>query len=108
MESSTSALRHIVNLKFKEEVTPERIDIAVDDFIKLQELIPEIADLEWGVNNSEEGHSKGFTHTFILTFKTKEALEVYLKHPDHLALVEKSGPLFADVFVMDYWVNTGR
>ncbi|MEM9328589.1 MAG: Dabb family protein, partial [Bacteroidota bacterium] len=105
MKAATGALRHIVNLKFKEEVTPERIDVAVDDFIKLQELIPEITDLEWGVNNSEEGHSKGFTHTFILTFTSKEALEVYLKHPDHLALVEKSGPLFADVFVMDYWVN---
>ncbi|WP_020528340.1 Dabb family protein [Flexithrix dorotheae] len=99
-------LRHIVNLKFKEEVSQERIEIAVKDFINLQQKIPEIIGFEWGINNSEEGHSKGFTHGFTLTFKDEEAREIYLKHKDHLALVEKVGPILEDVFVMDYWTNS--
>ncbi|MDN5215622.1 Dabb family protein [Fulvivirgaceae bacterium BMA12] len=95
-------LRHVVSFKFKDDATPEQIGEAVLNFENLPTKIPEIMDFEWGINNSTEGHSKGFTHCFTLTFKDESTRDIYLKHKDHLAFVDKIGLLLADVFVMDY------
>lgn len=98
-------LRHIVNLKYKKEATQKQVDAAVKMFLDLKDKIDIIADLEWGVNDSEENHSDGFTHTFTLTFKDDNAREIYLFHPEHLKLVKKVGPIIGGVLVMDYWTD---
>jgi len=98
-------LRHIVNLRYKEDATEAEVDDAVEMFLNLKDEIPGIADIEWGVNDSTEGASKGFTHTFILTFHDEHAREVYLFHKAHLDLVNKIGPIIADVLVTDYWTK---
>ena len=98
-------LRHIVNLKYKEEATEAQIDEAVKAFENLKNEIPEIEHLEWGVNDSKEGVSKGLTHTFTLTFKDDHAREIYLFHEAHITLVTKIGPIIDDVLVMDYWTE---
>lgn len=98
-------LRHIVNLKYKEEATEQQIREAEQAFVNLKAEIPEIVDLEWGINDSEEGASKGFTHTFTLTFNNEHGREIYLFHKSHLALVSKVGPIIGDVLVMDYWTE---
>lgn len=99
------SLRHIVHLKYKEEASEEEIDDAVKTFVNLKNEIPEIVDIEWGLNDSTEGHSKGFTHSFTLTFNDENGREIYLFHKAHLDLVAKVGPLLADVLVMDYWTK---
>lgn len=104
-KTSNKVLRHIVNLKYKEEATAEQVDIAVQQFVNLKNKIPEIVAFEWGLNNSKEGHSNGFTHCFTITFKDEKARDIYLIHKDHLALIDVVGPLLADVFVMDYWTE---
>ena len=98
-------LRHIVNLRYKEEATEAEVDDAVELFLNLKDEIPGIADIEWGVNDSTEGASKGFTHTFILTFHDEHAREIYLFHKAHLDLVSKIGPIIGDVLVTDYWTK---
>ncbi|WNH11911.1 Dabb family protein [Thalassobellus suaedae] len=98
-------LRHIVNLKYKEDATKAQIDTAVKAFLDLKIEIPEIANIEWGVNDSTEGASKGFTHTFTITFNNEHHREIYLFHKAHLELVNKVGPIIGDVFVMDYWTK---
>ncbi|MEM9680105.1 MAG: Dabb family protein [Bacteroidota bacterium] len=98
-------LRHIVNLTYKEDATTAEIEKAVNLFANLKNEISAIAGLEWGKNDSTEGHSKGFTHCFTLTFNDEHSREIYLFHPAHLALVKKVGPILADVMVMDYWVK---
>ncbi|WP_206667098.1 Dabb family protein [Seonamhaeicola maritimus] len=98
-------LRHMVNLKYKEDATQEQIDEAVKTFLNLKNEIPEIANIEWGVNDSTEGHSDGFTHCFTLTFNDEHAREIYLFHKAHLALVSKVGPIIGGVLVMDYWTG---
>jgi len=100
---SDRVLRHVVSLKYKDETTREQVEEAVREFTDLQHKIPAIIGLEWGKNNSPEGKSKNFTHCFTLTFKDEKGREEYLVHAAHLALVERVGPLLADVFVMDYW-----
>ena len=98
-------LRHMINLKYKEDATEQQIDEAVKTFVNLKNEIPEIADIEWGINDSTEGQSKGLTHCFTLTFNNEHAREVYLFHKAHLDLVSKVGPIIADVLVLDYWTK---
>ena len=98
-------LRHIVNLRYKDEATEAQVEEAVNTFLDLKNEIPAIEHLEWGVNDSKEGASKGFTHTFTLTFKDDHAREIYLFHEAHIALVNKIGPLIGDGLVMDYWTE---
>lgn len=105
VDRSGKVLRHIVNLKYKEEATEAQVNEAVQIFLDLKNEIPEIEHIEWGVNDSKEGASKGLTHCFTLTFKDDHGREVYLFHEAHIALVNKIGPIIGDVLVMDYWAE---
>lgn len=98
-------LRHVVALKFKEGTTEEQIREVEEAFRALKKKIPAIHALEWGTNNSPEGHDKGFTHCFILTFQSEKARADYLPHPDHKAFGKVLGPVLEDVFVIDYWAK---
>ncbi|AWV99289.1 Dabb family protein [Arcticibacterium luteifluviistationis] len=105
IDRSNKVLKHIVNLKYKEDATEEQVNEAVQAFLNLKNEIPEIEHIEWGVNDSKEGASKGLTHVFNLTFKDDHGREIYLFHEAHIALVGKIGPIIADVLVMDYWTE---
>jgi len=96
-------LRHVVLFKFKEEADQESIIEVEEAFRALPSKIPEIKDLEWGINNSPEGLNKGFTHCFFLTFDSEEGRASYLPHPDHKAFGAVLSPLLEDVLVVDYW-----
>jgi len=98
--------RHMVLFKFKEEATPEQIQEVVTDFGKLQEQIETIIGYEHGTDVSPEKLAKGFTHCFLLTFRSKTDLEAYLPHPAHQAFTVKLKPILADVLVVDYWAGT--
>lgn len=98
-------LKHQVNLKYKSDATELQVREAEKAFVDLQQEIPEIKALEWGLNDSTEGHSDGFTHSFTLTFANEHGREIYLFHKAHLDLVEKVGPILEGVFVMDYWTE---
>ncbi|MDP4624520.1 MAG: Dabb family protein [Akkermansiaceae bacterium] len=104
-EASQGKLRHVVCLKFSEDITEAQIQEIVDIIAELPNNIPEVKMVEGGKNVSIEDKDKGFTHCFTMTFDSMEDLKVYLPHEDHLALVEKVKPLLSDVFVVDYWVK---
>lgn len=96
-------LRHVVIFKFKESASQQDIQKVVDAFRELPTKIPEITDFEYGTDNSPEGLAKGFTHCFLVTFKSEKDREVYLPHPAHKAFVEVLKPHLDEVFVIDYW-----
>ena len=98
-----SVLRHVVMFKFKEGTSQADIDKVQEAFSALPSKIPQIASYEWGTNNSPEGHDKGFTHCFFLTFKSEADRAIYLPHPDHKAFGGILGPYLDDVMVLDYW-----
>lgn len=100
-----SVLRHVVIFKFKPEATKQQIKTIEKAFSALPSKIAQIMDYEWGLNNSPEGLSKGFTHCFFVTFKNEEDRAIYLPHPDHKAFVSLLTPVLEDVFVLDYWSN---
>ena len=98
----TGMLRHVVALKFKAGTDADQIRKIEDAFRDLKNKIPQIAALEWGTNVSPEKHDKGFTHLFILSFKTEKDRDAYLPHPAHKAFGKVLGPVMDDVFVIDF------
>ena len=104
-EANDSILRHIVLFKFKDETTVQELKAIENNFAALPSKIPEIINFEWGTNNSPEGLNKGFTHSFLVSFKNEEGRAAYLPHPDHKAFVAFIGPYVDDVLVLDYWAK---
>ena len=98
-------LRHIVMFKFKETSSNENIRKVVDGFRSLKVSIPQIAAFEYGTNNSPEGLADGFTHCFLVTFKSEADREIYLPHPKHKEFVEILKPHLDKVQVVDYWAS---
>ena len=105
LDNPKKVLRHVVSINYKDDISKKQLDTAIRDFTDLQEKIPEIIGFEWGLNNSTEGKSKGFTHCFILTFKDEIARDTYLHHQEHLLLVERVKPVIEDVLVIDFWAD---
>lgn len=103
--SKTGKLRHVVALKFKAGTDADQIKKVEEAFRDLKNKIPGVAELEWGTNMSPEKHDKGFTHCFILTFKTEKDRDAYLPHPEHKKFGKVLGPVLEDVFVIDFWAK---
>lgn len=96
-------LVHMVAFKFKESATKQDIQKVEDAFAALPSKIPQIASYESGTNVSPEKLDKGFTHGFLLTFRTETDRDEYLVHPDHKEFGKIIGPFIADAFVIDFW-----
>jgi len=103
--SAAERLQHVVSLKFKSSASSEDIKKVEDAFRALKEKIPQMVKLEWGTNVSKEKRDKGFTHCFIVTFKSEADLDTYIAHPDHKAFGKTLGPVLEDVFVIDFWAK---
>jgi hypothetical protein len=95
-------VRHVVSFKFKKDADPAAIKKVEDEFAALKRKIPLIEQLEWGTNVSPEKHDKGFTHCWIVTFKTPADRDAYLIHPDHKAFGASLKNVIDDVFVVDF------
>ncbi len=95
-------IRHCVLFSFKEETTENEVRRIEDEFHLLKFVIPEIVEMEWGLNNSPEGKTHGFTHMFLLSFSSLTDRDSYLVHPEHQAFSEMVGPYIEDVLVFDY------
>jgi hypothetical protein len=100
--SAAAKVHHVVCFKFKSTTTTQDIKKVEEAFAALQDKIPGIESLKWGTNVSKEQRNKGFTHCFILTFKTEKERDGYLEHPEHKTFGNLVGPLVDDVFVIDF------
>ena len=95
-------LQHVVCFKFKGTATAQDITKVEEAFRALKQKIRLIQTLEWGTNVSQEKKDKGFTHCFILSFKSEQDRDTYISHPEHKAFGKLVGPLLDDVFVIDF------
>ncbi len=100
--SAAGKVHHVVCFKFKSTATPQDIKNVEEAFAALQQKVPGIESLKWGTNMSKEQRNKGFTHCFILTFKTEKERDAYLDHPEHKAFGKLVGPAVDDIFVLDF------
>jgi hypothetical protein len=107
-QQTKGELLHVVSFKFKDAASKDQIKAVEDAFAALPSKIPAIASYKWGTNVSPEKHDKGFTHCFILGFKSEKDRDDYLVHPDHKAFGKTLGPVLGDVFVIDFWAQGAR
>jgi hypothetical protein len=106
--SAAGKVHHVVCFKFKSTASTQDIKKVEEAFAALQDKVPGIESLKWGTNVSKEQRNKGFTHCFILTFKTEKDRDAYLEHPEHKAFATLVGPVVDDVFVIDFVPKKGK
>ena len=100
-----SVYRHVVMFQFKEDVSKAKVAEVEKAFMALQGKIDTIVDIEFGTNVSPEELNDGLTHCFLVTFKNKAGLEVYLPHAAHKKFVDLVKPQLEKVMVIDYVSN---
>jgi hypothetical protein len=105
-EQESKVLRHVVLFKFKATATKEQVAEMEKAFGALKGQISEIQDYEWGTDTSTEGLTQGFTHCFLVTFKSEKDRDAYLPHAAHQKFVEKVKPLLDKALVVDYWAKS--
>lgn len=98
----SAPFRHFVSFQFKEGTPEEKKTEIVDAFMALKSKIETITDLEWGGTENIEPLNDGFTHSFLVSFKDKAGLSVYLPHPAHEEFVTLLKPHLEKVYVFDY------
>lgn len=101
-------LRHVVLFAFKPEATAEQVRSVETAFCALPSKIAAIHDFEWGTDVSIENKAQGFTHCFVVTFRSEAGRAEYLPHPAHGEFVAVLGPHIDKVMVVDYWTREGK
>ena len=98
-------LRHVVLFKFKEGTTAKQVKAVEDGFRALPKKIDTISGFEWGTDVSVENLADGFTHCFLVTFRTQAGLKTYLPHEAHQSFVKMLKPHLEKAMVFDYWAR---
>ncbi|CAN7199565.1 Dabb family protein [Rhizobium rhizogenes] len=80
---------HCVFLRLKSAMTQDEKKALFESVAALQQVIPGIIDIKYGPNVSPEGLHGGFVDGFAVTFESVEARDVYLVHPEHVAVGER-------------------
>ena len=90
---------HLVFLATREDASSEDIEDLISSIRGLKDTVPSVVDLTVGENFSKR--SGGYTHGIFVRFESREGLQEYMEHPDHLAVVEKLDALTTRI-VVDY------
>ncbi|OHB78365.1 MAG: hypothetical protein A2Z25_11250 [Planctomycetes bacterium RBG_16_55_9] len=98
-------LRHVVLFKFKDGTADEQVRQIESAFCALPGKVDAIHGFEWGTDVSIENRSEGFTHCFVVTFRSEADRAAYLPHPEHKAFGKLLGPYLDKVLVIDYWTK---
>lgn len=93
-------LHHILLASFKPEAKPDDIQYIFDKF---KSVAKEVDGMTSCTMLKNEDASSPFQYTFIMTFRTEEALNQYSAHANHLAAVERWKTVGEKVTVIDSW-----
>jgi len=75
---------HILLLEPKPETASEELLAVLERFKALKGQIPGLVEVQVGVNRHTV--NQGYTHGFVMTFESEEALKAYSPHPAHKAI----------------------
>ncbi|MBC8237791.1 MAG: Dabb family protein [Helicobacteraceae bacterium] len=91
---------HIVIFKFKNENQDENILRVTQELNDLLEKIDVLKSMEVGVNFTDS--ERAFDLSLYSTFETKEDLQAYAIHPEHLKVVALIKSVTSETKVVDY------
>uniref|UniRef100_A0A0D6R5S8 Stress-response A/B barrel domain-containing protein n=1 Tax=Araucaria cunninghamii TaxID=56994 RepID=A0A0D6R5S8_ARACU len=100
--ASLGVLKHVLLVKFKDNIPPGRIEELIKAFANLVNLIEPLKSFEWGEDVSVENKQQGFTHVFECMFDTDEGRDAYLAHPAHVEFANQVLPATEKYIVVDY------
>jgi len=103
-DKPAQVLRHVVLFKFKDDTSSQQVREIVNAFRALPDRVDAICDFEWGTDVSVENLQQGFTHCFLVTFRSEADRAKYLPHPAHKEF-GMLGPHLDKVLVVDYWTK---
>ncbi|KOM28640.1 hypothetical protein LR48_Vigan561s003000 [Vigna angularis] len=102
MEETKGVVKHLLLAKFKDDVTPEKIEELIKGYANLVNLIPPMKAFHWGKDVSAENLHQGFTHVFESTFESTEGVAEYVVHPAHVEFANWFLSSAEKVVVIDY------
>lgn len=91
---------HLVLFAAKDDASPEDIEDLLETLRGLRDSVESVIDLSVGEDFS--GRGGGYTHGLFARFEDRDGLTQYLKHPDHVAGVQKLDALTTGRLVVDY------
>ena len=92
-------VKHVVWLKFKDEVSNERIEQHMESCRALVSSVPVVTNVECGASFTDR--AGGFTHGIIVALPNRDALDTYMTHPNHIPVADALKADLADLRVMD-------
>jgi len=93
---------HIVFWNFKDELSPQEKEGA---FHKIKEVLEKLPSKIEGLYEAQVGQNfnpQGCDLSLYTRLESKEALEAYQSHPDHVAAASIVGSFVKDRYVVDY------
>jgi hypothetical protein len=91
---------HLVFIAVREDASSEEVEDLLSSIRALRDEVPSTVDLSVGEDFS--GRSGGYTHALFVRFEDTSGLQKYMKHPAHLAVVEKLDATTTGRIVVDY------
>lgn len=91
---------HIVMFRFKEENKKPNIIQARQMLENLMGAVPSLKSMDAGVNFSTEGRAMDLS--IIASFESKEGLDAYAVHPEHLKVIDFIKTVVEYSKVVDY------
>jgi len=91
---------HIVMFKFKEENKKANIIQAKQMLENLMGAVPSLRSMDVGINFASE--ERAMDLSIITSFESKESLEAYAVHPEHLKVVDFIKQVVEYSKVVDY------
>ena len=90
---------HVVWLRFKDGIGPERMEHHMAACRALVGRVPALLDLKCGA--SYTNRAGGLTHCVVVTLSNRESLQTYLDHPIHVPVATALKADVAELQVMD-------
>nr|7W6D_A Chain A, Olivetolic acid cyclase [Cannabis sativa]7W6D_B Chain B, Olivetolic acid cyclase [Cannabis sativa]7W6E_A Chain A, Olivetolic acid cyclase [Cannabis sativa]7W6E_B Chain B, Olivetolic acid cyclase [Cannabis sativa]7W6F_A Chain A, Olivetolic acid cyclase [Cannabis sativa]7W6F_B Chain B, Olivetolic acid cyclase [Cannabis sativa] len=96
------AVKHLIVLKFKDEITEAQKEEFIKTYVNLVNIIPAMKDVYWGKDVTQKNKEEGYTHIVEVTFESVETIQDYIIHPAHVGFGDVYRSFWEKLLIFDY------